>query len=98
MRKLHVSMFVPLLLIFVGVPEGKITPSDVMSGDWDHMLQTRIDSLRSNIGESDESQIAVDVSTPREGSSLSGPIHFKATAATVCSEGITMMAVSSSQQ
>ena len=98
MRKLHVSMFVPLLLIFVGVPEGKITPSDVMSGDWDHMLQTRIDSLRSNIGESDESQIAVDVSTPREGSSLSGPIHFKATAATVCSEGITMMAISSSQQ
>jgi hypothetical protein len=94
MRKLHVSLLT-VFVILAGVTEGEITPNDVMGNDWEHMLPSRIDSLR---GDGNESQIAVDVSTPQEGSSLSGPVHFKATAATVCSEGITMMAISSSQQ
>jgi hypothetical protein len=40
----------------------------------------------------------IDVSTPRDGASLSGPVHFKATASTSCGDGISSMAIYTSAQ
>jgi hypothetical protein len=97
MRKLRVYLLMTFV-IFAGVIQGGITPNRAVGADWDYMLQSSVDALPAGGGGSHESQMTVDISTPQDGSSVSGPVHFKATAATICSEGITMMAISSSQR
>jgi len=90
MRKLYVC--VSTLVFFAVAILGGVAPARAIAADWASQTETggagsSVSSLASDSGP------AIDVSTPVDGSSLAGPVHFKAAATTMCAGGIASMAI-----
>jgi hypothetical protein len=91
MRKAYVSLSISFFIL-AGFIQGFVTPKELMAAASESVLES------GGAGSSSEPAPAIDVSTPGDGSSLAGPVHFKAAATTMCADGIASMAIYTAPQ